>query len=81
MATNTDRPTKQFWQLILIVAKSFDPKQAIQVVDRVQRCQSAALKSSDERAKGNIGRSEFECHAFRRDGGGTHILIFTNYEK
>lgn len=79
VAATWDGPTPYatFYDLVGIAGNLVTQRPASEVVKYSKQCRQEALKDDSEIATIELEGMAIECQAFKRDGGGTTITIFT----
>ena len=79
IAVTWDGPTPEatFYNLVGTAGNLLTQRPASEVVKDSKQCRQEALKDEGEIATIELEGMAVECQAFKRDGGGTTITIFT----
>ena len=69
-------PTSGYFDLIALAAASSLRIPAAEAKRLAMKCHKAGLAASDELAEAGSKIANVECQSFRRDGGGTNIIVW-----
>lgn len=77
IAWDGSTPDPTFYDLVGTAGNLLTQRPASEVVKYSKQCRQEALKDDSEIATIELEGMAIECQAFKRDGGGTTITIFT----